>query len=130
MTPKATGRQRSYVTAAAEVTLRNIAARHLGVTRNMLRLLRDSVVSARTRPRTGQRNAYGHVVVAAERLEPLALPVDLIYCDAYETEAVDTWKEVAGDNLRLCRVSAENHQSLIRPEAIEQWKGVIDGWAV
>ncbi len=130
VTPKATGRQRSYVTAAAEVTLRNIAARHLGVTRNMLRLLRDSVVSARVRPRSGQRNAYGHVVVAAERLEPLALPVDLIYCDAYETEAVDTWKEVAGDNLRLCRVSAENHQSLIRPEAIEQWKGVIDGWAV
>ena len=128
VTPKAGGRRRSYVAAAAKVTLRNIAARHLGVTRNMLRLARDSIVKARVRPRSGQRNAYGHVVVAAERLEPLDLPVDLIYCDSFETEALDAWKEVAGENLRLRWVSAENHQSLIQPDAIAQWQDVIDMW--
>lgn len=128
VTPKARRHRRSYITAAADVTLRNIAARHLGVTRNMLRLMRDTVISARVRPRSGQRNAYGHVVVAAEKLDPLPLPVDLIYCDSFAPEAVATWQEVAGENLRLRRVEAKDHQSLIQLDAIRQWKDVIDGW--
>ena len=128
VTPLARTTSPSYDRTAHREILGALVTGRLGRARSLQRLTANSRAGSRARSRGGMQTAYGYVVVAAERLEPLPVPIDLIYCQSYAGRALARWKAVAGSNLRLCQVTSENHQSLIRPDCVKQWKDVVGRW--
>lgn len=128
VTPMARATAPSYTRVAMRAALAALAKGRIRMTRNLLELLGNSRTGSRNGAHRRTRNAYGYVVAAAERLEPLPVPIDLIYCDAYPTRDLEQWKTMSGPNLRLRKVTAKEHKDLIQPDCVAQWKSVVDDW--
>jgi thioesterase domain-containing protein len=128
VTPLAATPGRAYGAVAATDIFRSIAARDGNRSRLLLRLAARSVLGPRAANAERLPMAYGYLVEAAECLQTLPIPIDLVYSDGFPKPALARWRAVAGAHLRAHHVVATEHAALIRSECIQQWRHVVDRW--
>ncbi len=128
LTPCARMAGRSYGRVLLAETIRALASRKRGQLRRLSYLARYSLARPAAAPPPYLPHAYGHLVAAAEQLAPCPCPIDLIHAEGFSAKALQIWQDVAGDALRLHKVSADDHTSLIKPACVRQWHNVVAGW--